>query len=475
MSIHWADLAAEVSGELPPEARVAFPPEVIAEAGTAAAEPELPARDETAVPFLTVALPGTRELDQAILIERSGQGYRVRCAIADITAFVRPGGELDAESLRRGQAISPLGGGSDAPGHRSLLYPGQIALDAASLLPDTVRPAFVWDIQLDPDGEGTSVEVYRAMVSCTGRLDHQQVQDALGRGTSDERLTLLREVGQRRAAMERGRGGASLSIPQRQLSKGEDGRCVLSLRPPPDAQDWTVQISLMVGMAAAELMLHAEVGILRTMPEPEHDVIQRFRRQALALGVRWPAETLYGELLRSLDRANPRHLALMREAASLFRGAGAGYSFFDGGVPEVTWHAAVAAPYAHVTAPLRRVVDRFGLVVCESICRDVPVPDWARRGLPLVPGIMTTSDALADSAERAGADAVMAATLRDRAGETFHGLVVDVSPTGGLVQLTDPLILVPAEGACQPGTEVTVRLVEAEAVGRTVRFQVVGA
>ena len=68
MSIHGSDLVAEVSGELPPEVRVAFPPEVIAEAAAAAAEPELPARDETAVPFLTVALPGTRELDQATLI-----------------------------------------------------------------------------------------------------------------------------------------------------------------------------------------------------------------------------------------------------------------------------------------------------------------------------------------------------------------------------------------------------------------------
>src|SRR5665811_2170238 len=83
----------------------------------------------------------------------------------------------------------------------------------------------------------------------------------------------------------------------------------------------------------------------------------------------------YGELLRSLDRVNPQHLALIHEATALFRVAG--YSPFDGGVPELTQHAAVAAPYAHVTAPLRRLVDRFGLVVCESICSDAPVPDWA--------------------------------------------------------------------------------------------------
>ncbi len=474
MSMQWAGLIAEVRGELPPQARAEFPPEVIAEAAAAAGEAVLPARDETAVPFLTVAPPGARELDQAICIERSGQGYRVRCAIADVAAFVRPGGGLDAESFRRGQALSLSRDGPDAPGHRTLLYPAQVSLEAANLLPNEVRPAYVWDIQLDPDGEDTSVEVYRALVSSKDRLDYGQVQEAVRNGTTDERLSLLREVGERRIALEWGRGGASLSIPARQVSVDGEGRYTLALSPPPAAQDWAVQVSLMVGMVAAELMLHAEVGILRTMPRPGQQVIQRFRRQARALGVSWPAETLYGELLRSLDRTNPRHLALMQEAAWLFRGAGAGYSVFDGGVPEVSMHAAVAAPYAHVSAPVRRLVDRFTLVVCESICRDVPVPDWVLAGLPLLPGIMATSDVLADTVERAGAEAVAAATLRHRVGETFRGSVVDVAAGGALVQLSDPLMLVRAQGEHPVGADVTVRLVEADVAKGSVRFQVGG-
>jgi hypothetical protein len=82
-----------------------FPPEVIAEEQAVAGEVALPARDETAVPFLTVVRKGSRDLGQAIHIERAGEGYRVRCAIADVPAFVRPGGELDTESFKRGQAI----------------------------------------------------------------------------------------------------------------------------------------------------------------------------------------------------------------------------------------------------------------------------------------------------------------------------------------------------------------------------------
>ena len=443
-----------------------FPAEVVEEAEAATGAAVLPERDETDVPFLTIDPPGSQDLDQAMFIERSGKGYRVRYAIADVPAFVKPGGAIDAEARRRGQTIY-------APDGRTPLHPNRLGEDAASLLPDKVRPAFVWDMQLDADGEGTSVDVYRAMVSSKARLDYAQVQASVDSGADDERLTLLKEVGERRITMERARRGASLPMPEQAVSVDDDGNYVLALRPPVPAEDWNAQISLMTGMAAAEMMLHAEVGILRTMPEPDGNAIQRFRLQARALGVTWPAEFLYGELLRSLDRRNPRHLALIHEATALFRGAA--YTPFDGGVPELTLHGAVAAPYAHVTAPLRRLVDRFGLVICDSICRGQPVPDWVRQALPTLPEIMSASEHLAHAMERACTDAVEAAAMQHRVGEVFHGMVVDLSAGGGLVQLSEPAILAPVEGASAAGVEVVVELIEADVAKRSVRFRVVSA
>jgi VacB/RNase II family 3'-5' exoribonuclease len=442
-----------------------FPPEVLAQAQAVSGASALPRRDETAVPFLTIDPPGSKDLDQAMHIERAGKGYRLRYAIADVPALVKPGGALDIEAFTRGQTIY-------APDRWTPLYPERLSEDAASLLPHQVRPAFVWDMHLDSDGEGTSVDVYRAMVSSKSRLDYAEVQREVDSGTADERLNLLKEVGERRIILERARGGASLPMPEQEVKVDEDGNYAVAFRPPMAAEEWNVQISLLTGMAAAEMMLHAEVGILRTMPEPDHNAIQRFRRQARALGVTWPAEMLYGELLRSLDRTDPKHLALIHEATSLFRGAG--YMPFDGGVPELTWHATVSAPYAHVTAPLRRLVDRFGLVVCESICRDVPVPDWVRHALPAIPEIMTASDHLAYAVERACTNAVEAAALRHRVGETFRGSVIDVTKNGGLVQISSPTILASVDGECSAGAHVTVRLIEADVARRSVRFQVVG-
>ena len=354
-----------------------FPPEVLAEAERAAGVAQLPGRDETGVPFITIDPPTSMDLDQAMCIERRGDGYRVRYAIADVPAFVRAGGVVDAEARRRGQTVY-------CPDERVQLHPSELAKGAASLLPEQVRPAFVWDMTLAADGEGTAVEVYRAMVRSVRRYDYEQVQKEVDAVSAAECLRLLKEVGEKRVLLERKRGGATLPMPEQGVEEDEHGAFRISFRPLVASEDWNAQISLLTGMGAADLMLRGGIGILRTMPSPDPHDLRRFRRQAATIGVAWPEGLAYGEFLRTLDRTDPRHLALIHEATTLFRGAG--YTPFDGAAPEQPGHAAVANPYAHVTAPLRRLVDRFGLVVCEALSSGHEVPVWVREALPTLPG-----------------------------------------------------------------------------------------
>src|SRR6476661_6813165 len=76
-----------------------FPADVLAEAERAAVSPDDPPTvDATGVPFVTIDPPGSMDLDQALHLERDGDGYRVRYAIADVPAFVVPGMAVDAEA-----------------------------------------------------------------------------------------------------------------------------------------------------------------------------------------------------------------------------------------------------------------------------------------------------------------------------------------------------------------------------------------
>ncbi len=262
-------------------------------------------------------------------------------------------------------------------------------------------------------------------------------------------------------------------MPEQEVTQNDQGHFILGFRPPLESEDWNAQISLMTGMAAAEMMIKGGIGLLRTMPPPDEGSVARFRRQAKALGIEWARGEVYGEFLRRLDRTNPRHIALVHEATALFRGAG--YTPFEGETPDQPLHSAVAAPYAHATAPLRRLVDRFGLVICAALSAGQEVPGWVREALPTLPDLMQAGDRRASAVDRACTDAVEAAVMAAHLGETFSAAVVDRNDKNHtvMVQLMDPAIVAQAKGNADPGSQVQVRVMSADVSKGTIDLEVV--
>lgn len=440
-----------------------FPRAVEAEARERVDAVELPDTDRTSIPFVTIDPEGATDLDQAVHISRRGEGYLVRYAIADVPAFVAPGGAVDAEARERGQTLY-------APDGRIPLHPTVISEAAASLLEGEIRAAFVWSFELDAAANVTGTALERARIRSRHQYSYAEVQAQLDEDRADESLRLLKEVGLKRIDLERERGGASLNRPDEEV-EFVDGRYVLVRRSPLPVEQWNAQISLLTGMAAATIMLDGGIGILRTMPAPFPDTLDRFRQQVAALGCPWPADLPYGEYLRSLDLDDPRGLAAIHAAASLFRGAG--YTAFDGQRPEDALQAAVAAPYAHTTAPLRRLVDRFVLVTCDALLNGRPVPEWVREALPALPKLMARSDGVASRLEHASVDAIEAALLVGRVGEVFDAVVIaSKNGDGGVIQLTDPVVTANVEGSVTAGSSIRATLVTAEIASGTVLFRV---
>ncbi|UUN26608.1 RNB domain-containing ribonuclease [Streptomyces sp. FIT100] len=436
-----------------------FPAEVLAEAERAAREPRLPDRDATSVPFFTIDPPTSTDLDQAMHLERrTGGGYRVRYAIVDVAAFVRPGGTLDAEAHRRALTLY-------FPDDKVPLHPAVLSEGAASLLPDQTCPALLWTIDLDADGRTVSTDVRRALVRSRAKLDYTGVQRQIDSGTAEEPLALLKEVGLLRERLEAERGGISLNVPEQEIVQ-EDHTYALEFRAPLAADGWNSQISLLTGMAAAELMTEAGTGILRTLPTAPGGAVARLRRTARALHIDWPHHVSYAQVVRSLDPANHRHAAFLQECTTLLRGAG--YTAFSGGhLPDPAVHAAVAAVYTHCTAPLRRLVDRYAGELCVAAVAGREPPAWVAEALDALPKEMAEGSRRAGTVERECVDLVEAAVLEGRVGEVFDAFVVDVrehEPDVGTVQLRDPAIVarVDGGGAALPlGEELPVRLTRA--------------
>lgn len=453
-----------------------FPAEALAEAEHAAANPRLPSADATDLPMFTIDPPDSTDLDQAMHLARtsngngngSGGGFRVHYAIADVAAFVTPGGALDAEAHRR---VSTL----YLPDGRVPLHPPVLSEGVASLLPGQVRPALLWRLDLDSSGEVVDTEVRRALVRSRAKLDYAGVQRDIDGGTAEEPLALLRTIGMLRETLERERGGISLNVPEQEIVE-RDGGYALEYRAPLPAEAWNAQISLMTGMAAADLMTYAGTGVLRTLPTPPADAVHRLERVARALDVEWPAGTAYSVVVRSLDPKRANHAAFLQECTTLLRGAG--YAAFEDGAPEQPWHAAVADEYTHCTAPLRRLVDRFTGEICVAAVAGDEIPEWIRTRLRALPKLMEAGDRRAGQIERECLALVEAAVLADRVGEVFDAVVVDVRDKDrhvGTVHLHEPAVIARVEGdPAGPdlplGRGMRVRLVEADPARRKVLF-----
>jgi exoribonuclease R len=443
-----------------------FPREVEDAARTAAASPRLPDLDRTDIPFVTIDPASSMDLDQALHLERDGTGYVVHYAIADVAAFVTPGDPVDAASHQRGETL--YGADSKIP-----LHPTSLSEGAASLLPEQVRPALLWTIRVNEKGEGTDVHVERARVRSRAKLDYVGVQRSIDDGTADEVLELLREVGELLLQCEAARGGISLPLPEQEVEI-TGTQWSLAFRSMIPAETWNAQISMLTGFAAASLMVYARVGLLRTLPPPQPHDLQRLHRVARALHIEWPAEQLYPDFIRGLDSRKPAEAAMITASARLLRGSG--YVAFDGEMPADPIHAALASEYAHVTAPLRRLGDRYAGEICVALCAGTDIPDWVSARLAEVPDVMKDAGRRASQYEAMVLDLVEAGILHQRVGETFEGVVTDVDekdPTRGKVIVQDPAVeaRVTSSRPLPLGTEAELRLTSADIGSRSVVFE----
>jgi len=433
------------------EIPAAMPPEVEAAARQAAERAVGADRvDRRDIPFVTIDPVGSRDLDQALHIEARGEGHRIHYAIADVAAFVDPGDPVDQEAWHRVVTLY-------SPDHRAPLHPAPLSEGAASLLAEGDRPAVLWSIDLDERGEVTGRRVERALVRSRAQLGYPEAQGLADRG-GHPALGELRTVGERRIDRQAERGGISLHLPDQEVVSGDHGYEVI-FEAPLAIERWNEQISLLTGMVAAELMLAAGTGLLRTLPPPSDFVVRALGRCARGLGVDWPKRTHdYASILAALDPAVPEHAALITQSARLFRGAG--YVGFSGSVPELTEQAAIGAPYAHVTAPLRRLGDRFAIELALAAHDDRAAESWAVDALATLPEVLEDGTRRQSALDRACVDFTEAMVLRDRVGQRFEVVVTEVEDDDARVQFRAPAVLAKARGhGLEAGRKVEVEVV----------------
>lgn len=440
--------------------------------------------DRTDVEFLTLDPSSSTDLDQAFAIERSGDDVILRYAIADVGWFVRPGDAVDAEAWRRGVTVY-------MPDGRAGLHPPVLAEDAASLLPVGPRPAVVFVVRIDADGDVGLDGVERSMIRNRAKLAYSTVTEA-------DLPPAFAELSRRIEENERRRGADRIQWPEQEVVRvptdsastaDHEGGArrhdfELRFRPRNDAENQNAAMSLATNMAIAETLFAAGTGLFRTMPPVDERRLGRLRHTARAFGLDWPRDVALGAFEKSLPRDDPRTAAF--QLAVRRAGGGASYTPYselatlpgDGGGQgpvERPWHSAVAATYAHATAPLRRLADRYVVEAALAIANGRDVPDEIESAFVELPEAMRRGDSLAGRVDRAAIDLAEAILLQDRVGEVFEAVVTDEDDRGVRIQICDPAVVArtPAHRV-DPGDEIQVKLVAVDVAERRVDFDRVG-
>ncbi|MEW5684786.1 MAG: RNB domain-containing ribonuclease [Pseudomonadota bacterium] len=433
----------------------AFPPTTLAEAAQAAARGFAGHADRTALPFVTLDPAGATDLDQAFAIEASGADLLLHYAIADVDAVVPAGGAIEAEAWRRGVT-------QYLPDGKAPLYPPVLSGGAASLRPDGPRPSVVFTIRVRPDGAAPLDGVARAMIRSRAQLAYETVRP-------EDLPPDFAALAKRLRAAEAERGATRLDPPEQEVTRRADGAYALGFRVRRQAEDDNALLSLATNLAVAETLRAHGVGLFRVMAPPDARAEARLRQTARAVGLSWPDMEPLAQFQRTLDPADPRHATFM--LAVRRAGAPAGYQAYD--PAQTPWHAAVGAPYAHATAPLRRLADRYVIAATLALANGQRPPETALEAFTRLPPVMARAERLAGELERAVIDLAEAVMLRGREGETFPARVTEVDERGARIQLCDlPVAARASVPGAAAGDHLQVRLEKADPDAPPVRFAV---
>lgn len=430
-----------------------FPPAVEEKARAAAARPLSEHADRTKVPFVTLDPASSTDLDQAFAIEAAGGDMLLHYAIADVPWFVADGDPIDTEAWTRGETFY-------LPDGKAGLYPKVLSEAAASLLPDGPRAAVVFTTRVAPDGAVALQGVERAVIQSRAKLGYESA-------TEDQLPAGFAELARRIAAAEDARGAARVDPPEQEVERDGAGHFTLRLRPLAEAERRNAALSLATNLAVADALYAAQTGLFRVMAGPDERAVARLRYTARAFALDWPEQASLAQFEKTLDPQDPRAAAFM--LAIRRAGNGASYVPYEEGVKP--WHAAMAATYCHMTAPLRRLADRYVIRAALSLANGRPIEGEVEAAFHKLGPVMGNGAARSSQVERAVVDLAEAVILAGREGQHFAAVVTDIDPAGTRIQLCDlPVVARTTARAVRPGDRIEVRLDTADPARRLVGF-----
>jgi ribonuclease R len=429
------------------------PADAMQEAETMAARLQrLPAesrRDLRHVPLPTIDPKDARDHDDAVWVEKRGEGFRAYVAIADVSEYVVEGCALDAEALARGCTIY-------LPDRAIPMLPSALAADLCSLLPDRDRLCMAVIADIDRHGRVESFEVVEGIMCSSAMLTYEGVATALGFTDKGPRslqaeamrpgLRHLDDLSRRLRKARLGRGALDMDLPEAHvILDPETGRPSDVVRRAKDpgvkrAYQMIEELMLLANELVAQwLSAQKSVAIYRIHATPDPEKLERVARIAKKLGFELdPADLAepkgLGRWLRSIADHPKKNVLEMLTLRALKQAA---YDIVNVG------HFGLASDaYLHFTSPIRRYPDLVVHRLVKQLLRGGKLKSTPEE-VEAVRSAATQSsqrERASVEVEREVVDLYRVIYMQDHVGEQFEGVVTGVTGSGVYVALDDPYV-----------------------------------
>lgn len=340
---------------------VEFPASVLRELETLPQNPspgELARRENwTDRTVITIDPASARDFDDAISITATPSGWTLAVHIADVSHFVRPGGALDGEALRRGNSTY-------LPDRVLPMLPPRLSDDLCSLRPDVVRLTKVCEMKFDQKGKMLRARFADAFIRSKARLTYQEAFAMLKGNDKGEVPSTVREAWNLASILRRNRyakGALDLDFPEVRAVMDKDGRVTGIITEEYDESHQLIEECMLAANEAVALALKNgnRPTIYRVHEEPDSSKLFEFGQLCKLYGhpVHDIGQRQYlNELMKSIKGSPDEQLLKLALLKSLMRAR------YD---TEPLGHYGLATPnYCHFTSPIRRYAD---LVVHRSL------------------------------------------------------------------------------------------------------------
>ena len=397
--------------------------------------------DLRSVDLVTIDGADARDFDDAVFCERSGHGWRVLVAIADVSHYVKVGSGLDKEATRRGTSV--YFADRVVP-----MLPEVLSNGLCSLNPKVDRLCMVCEMRVNDDGKVTRSTFFEGVMRSKARLTYSQVAELLeGKSTSSVPKALHGSIRELHALYKafskaRGRRGAiEIDLPQTKFKLNKEGEIDrIEVVPRNDAHRLIEECMIAANVEAAKfLKRHRIPGLYRIHAKPDPDRFDELRLYLVSLGLKVahpdhvePRD--FTKIIRQTADRPDANAIMMTMLRSLTH---AEYS------PANIGHFGLALEsYAHFTSPIRRYPDLLVHRAIRHIVRggkpgkyDYSGPEMERLG-----SITSAHEKRAEEATRDVEAWLKCQYMEAHLGEEFDGVITGVTNFGVFVQITELMV-----------------------------------